>query len=183
MKRKIHLFGASGSGVSTLGKLLASKLNFPFYDADDYYWIKTDPPFLEANPIEIRKQLLRDAIIRKSSWVLSGSLVSWGDSVQNEFDLAIYIYASPEVRIQRIKQREQARFFTRIEVGGDMFEAHLKFLAWAAQYDQGLQNGRSKLKHETWIKTLKCPVVYLDGNKTIEENLLIMLKILGTKNS
>jgi adenylate kinase family enzyme len=42
---KIHIFGASGSGVSTLGKSLALQLKIPFYDADDFYWKKQIPLF------------------------------------------------------------------------------------------------------------------------------------------
>ncbi len=38
---KIHVFGASGSGVSTLGKALAVELHLPFFDADDFYWKKS----------------------------------------------------------------------------------------------------------------------------------------------
>ncbi|MFA6236693.1 MAG: AAA family ATPase [Bacteriovorax sp.] len=162
-KIKIHIFGASGSGVTTLGKNLSQHYRIPSLDADDYYWKETNPPFQEANPIEARKILLKNAISSHSSWVVSGSLISWGDTIQNEFSCAIYLYVPMHERIQRIKNRERKRFGERIEVGGDMYEGHSKFLEWAKQYDEGLLSGRSKPRHEAWMKTLKCPLLKIEG--------------------
>ena len=42
---KIHIFGASGSGVSTLGKLLSQAWKIPVFDFDDYYWADSEIPF------------------------------------------------------------------------------------------------------------------------------------------
>lgn len=41
---------------------------------------------------------------------------------------------------------------SRIEIGGDMFEDHQKFLTWAAAYDCGDIHMRSKAKHDEWQK-------------------------------
>jgi adenylate kinase family enzyme len=181
MNKKIHIFGASGSGVSTFGKALSSFLQIPFYDSDDYYWKDTNPPYLEANPVEERKKLLINAVSITSSWVLSGTLVSWGEVIQDEFDLAVYFYAPREVRLERLKARELKKFGSRIEVGGDMYEGHLKFLAWAEQYDEGKLGGRSKAKHEAWIKTLKCSVLRIDGSISIEESILKVINFLKSE--
>lgn len=176
-KIKIHIFGASGSGVTTLGKNLSQYYQIPFLDADDYYWKKTNPPFLEANSIEDRKFLLKNALSSHSNWIISGSLISWGDEIQNEFSCAIYLYVPKEERIQRIKGREHERFDDRIKIGGDMYEAHCKFLEWAYQYDEGLISGRSKLRHEAWIKTLKCPLIRIEG--TFKESDVLNQAIYG----
>ena len=45
MKNIIHIFGASGSGTSTLGRAVAEKTGYAFLDSDDYIWAPTDPPF------------------------------------------------------------------------------------------------------------------------------------------
>lgn len=37
---KIIVMGVSGSGKSTIGKLLAERLRYPFFDADDYHPIE-----------------------------------------------------------------------------------------------------------------------------------------------
>lgn len=162
-KIKIHIFGASGSGVTTLGKNLSQFYQIPFFDADDYYWKKTDPPFKEVHSIEVRNALLKNVLLPHSGWIVSGTLVSWGETIQDDFDFAIYLNVPVKERIQRIKKREQKRFGTRIEIGGDMHEGHLKFLEWAKQYDDGFFSGRSKPRHEAWIKTLKCPLIRIEG--------------------
>lgn len=176
---KIHIFGASGSGVSTLGKALSLNLLISFHDADDFYWKQTDPPFIEANPIDERKQLLKNAISANDSWVVSGTLVSWGDSIQNEFDFAVYLSVPTEERISRVKKREAERFAARIEVGGDMHAGHLKFLDWAAQYEEGYMGGRSKAKHEAWMQTLKCPVLRIAGIVNTQESMTMILEFIS----
>jgi adenylate kinase family enzyme len=176
---KIHIFGASGAGVSSLGRELASNLQIPFYDADDFYWKKTDPPFVVAAPIEERKHLIKNAVSVSDSWVVAGTLVSWGDFIQDEFDLAVYLYVPREERVSRVRRREAERFANRIEVGGDMYDAHLKFIDWVAQYDEGYLSGRSKPKHEAWIKTLKCPILRIDGIVSVQESLMRVLEYLN----
>jgi ABC-type dipeptide/oligopeptide/nickel transport system ATPase subunit len=39
---RIHLMGASGTGVTTLGRALADALAIPHHDTDDYFW---QPPY------------------------------------------------------------------------------------------------------------------------------------------
>lgn len=37
MRNVIHIFGASGSGTTTLGKRIADELGFKLMDTDDYF--------------------------------------------------------------------------------------------------------------------------------------------------
>lgn len=81
MKPLIHIYGASGSGTSTLGRYLAEQFQYAFLDADDYFWLPTDPKFTTKRPIEQRVPLIRqDIAAAKNGAVLSGSLVGWGCS-------------------------------------------------------------------------------------------------------
>jgi hypothetical protein len=150
---------------------LALELQIPFFDADDYYWKQTDPPFVEANPIDERKGLLKNAVAVKKSWVVAGTLVSWGNSIQDEFDFAVYLSVPTEERLLRLRKREAERFGSRIEVGGDMHDAHLKFLDWVAQYDEGYMGGRSKPKHEAWMNTATFPILRINGAISVEDAL------------
>ncbi|WZB64776.1 hypothetical protein WJ971_17465 [Achromobacter xylosoxidans] len=50
MAARIHLFGASGCGATTLGAALGQRLGVPHLEADDYYWLPTDPPFTDKYP-------------------------------------------------------------------------------------------------------------------------------------
>jgi cytidylate kinase len=95
-----------------------------------------------------RKTNLKNTVSVDNLWIVSGSLVSWGDSIQGEFDLAVYLTVPREERVRRVKIREAERFAHQIEIDGDMYEEHLKFLKWVAQYDESCRGGRSKPKHE-----------------------------------
>ena len=45
---RIHITGASGSGVTSLGRALADSLAMPHHDTDDYLWRPTIPPYRET---------------------------------------------------------------------------------------------------------------------------------------
>ena len=160
---KVHIFGASGSGVTTLGKNLSQHLDVPLFDADDYYWKKTNPPYTIKNSIAERQELLLKDISTQNKWIISGSLDSWSDPFVPLFDAVVFLFVPTEVRLQRLKTRELERFGSRVSTGGDMHQQHQDFLDWAAQYDSGIKTGRSLPRHEIWMKSLRCPIVRLNG--------------------
>ncbi|MBD0254247.1 MAG: hypothetical protein ICV83_00900 [Cytophagales bacterium] len=41
------------------------------------------------------------------------------------------------------------------------------FLAWAARYDDPGFTGRSRAVHERWLTTLACPVLRLEGDRSV----------------
>ena len=178
-KTVIHIFGASGSGTSTIGKALSETLGLKWMDTDDYFWMPTDPKFTLKRPKEERLELMRADIEGAQGAVLSGALTDWGDSLRPLFTLAIRVNTDTAVRIERIRKREAARFGERIAPGGDMHAQHLAFLKWAAAYDEGGMDMRSKAVHDAWEKTLPCPLITLDGARPIEENLRVVLAALG----
>jgi adenylate kinase family enzyme len=71
MIHRIHILRASGSGTTTLGRVLAEHLHFPHFDTADYFWQPTDPPFTQRE-CTARQQLLMDDITAQDSWVVSG---------------------------------------------------------------------------------------------------------------
>ncbi len=164
----IHIFGASGSGTTTLAKRLCHELNYTPMDTDDYYWFPTDPPFTRKRPREERFSLMRADIAAFGSVVLSGSLVDWGDALIPYFTLAVRIQIDPALRLERIRARERARFGSRIDPGGDMYEEHLKFMDWAASYETGGMDMRSKIKHDVWQASLPCPVITVNGGDSLD---------------
>ena len=83
--------------------------------------------------------------------------------------MAIFIFTSADIRIERLTKREMEDFGDRILPGGDMYEDSQIFFKWARGYDDSSVNGRTLEKHMARILHLSCPVVKLDGNKTVEE--------------
>ena len=79
MKNVIHVFGASGSGTTTLGKKICSELGYTLMDTDTYYWIPTEPPFKLKRSANERIELMKNDINKSANVVISGSLADWGD--------------------------------------------------------------------------------------------------------
>jgi adenylate kinase family enzyme len=66
---RVHILGASGAGTTTLARALADDLAIPAFDADDYFWVKTDPPVkapvlrIEGDtPVARRLSLVKSAL-------------------------------------------------------------------------------------------------------------------------
>jgi len=77
MIHRIHILGASGSGTTTLGRALATRLQCPRFDTDDYFWLPTDPPYTHQREHTERQRLLMDDLMAHDAWVVSGSLCGW----------------------------------------------------------------------------------------------------------
>ncbi|MEM9030745.1 MAG: hypothetical protein AAGC70_20475 [Pseudomonadota bacterium] len=170
---RIHVTGASGSGVTTLGRFVAHALAIPHHDTDDYFWQPTHPPFRTKRPAEDRIRLMEDVFLPRTQWVLTGSLDGWGDVIAHRyFDLVVYVSTPTDIRLQRLREREARRFGDdAFGVGGWREEDLANFLAWAAQYDNPGDGftGRSRSRHDAWLKTLPCPVLGVPGTDCIDD--------------
>lgn len=169
MKQVIHIYGASGSGTSTLGKYISEKSGYYFMDTDDYFWESTNPPYTVKRSPSSRLQLMKEDINRHDYVVISGSLVDWGDELIPLFSLAIRVETDTNIRLQRLRIREQKKFGSRIDAGGDMYDNHVKFISWAASYDHGGLEMRSKAQHDEWQRKLICPLLSVDGSMPVNE--------------
>lgn len=159
----MHIVGASGSGTTTVGRALAAQLGVRHFDTDDYYWLPTDPPYRQKRPVEERLALLEPLLRASDSWVLSGSLVGWGDRLVPYFDLVVFLRVPQEVRIARLRERERRRFGAAgIAPGGPHHEQYREFVEWARAYDDAGLEMRSRALHEQWLSRLQTPVLRLE---------------------
>lgn len=177
-KQVIHIYGASGSGTSTIGKFIANKLGYFFMDTDDYFWEPTNPPYTIKRNVSDRIALMKNDIAKYNGVVISGSLVDWGDELIPLFTLVIRVETDTAIRIDRLKRREREQFGNRIDPGGDMYENHRNFISWAASYDSGGLDMRSKAKHNEWQKQVQCHHILLDGSLPVEKNFEIIKRNL-----
>lgn len=165
----IHIFGAAGSGTTTLASALSAKHGHRHFDTDDFFWVPTDPPYQQARPRSERRTLLTREIVGADSWVLSGSLCGWGDCFLSRFELVVFLLVPTEERLARLRAREVMRYgHEAIAAGGSLHKTHVEFLDWAQRYDDGELNMRSRALHEWWIQRLPLPVLRLDGNKPVD---------------
>jgi hypothetical protein len=116
-----------------------------------------------------------DTITAQDAWVVSGSLCGWGDVAIPLFELVVFLWIPHDIRMARLRRREQERFGERILPGGDMYEQSQAFLAWAASYDEGGLDIRSRQRQDQWLSTLPCPILCFEGEYSIEEQLAVLM--------
>jgi len=168
--RRIHITGASGAGVTSLGRAIACALSTPHHDTDDYFWLPTTPPFREKRDVAERLRLMSDLFLPRAEWVLSGSLQGWGDALIPYFDIVVFLYTPKEVRLKRLRDRETARFGAdAVAPGGWHHDETEDFIEWASNYDDGDRVSRTLEKHQAWLAALTCSVLRLDGAKPLPE--------------
>ncbi len=162
----VLITGASGSGTTTLGKYTAGKLKWNFIDADDYFWLPTNPPYEKRREEDERLKLILDEIRKHDCNVIAGSIMEWGDELENSFDLIAFLYLDTSIRISRLEIREKT----------NLGRVDPEFINWASEYDTGPEYGRSFEKHKTWLAKRKCKVITIEGDLATEKRYEILLK-------
>ena len=168
----IIVCGLNGTGKSTLGKALAERLHFHFIDAEDLCFPKTDPAHIYADPRtheEIEK-LLFNEIKRHENFVFASVKGDYGEHIYPFFRYAVLIDVSKDIRIQRVRNRSFQKFGNRMSMGGDLYEQEEKFFEFV--------KSRPENTVEEWIQSLKCPIIRIDGTKSIEENVDFIIEQL-----
>lgn len=173
MHCRINIFGAPGAGTTTLGKALAQRIGCAFFDTDDYYWFTDDPlPYRRKRNPEHRLRLLSADLEQAGDCVVSGALLGWGDALLPGFHAVVYRWLPAEIRLERIRQRETARYgAARIAPGGDLHGVFEKFLLWAADYDHAPETRqRGRLAEMAWIENeCQTPVLRLNDDLPVAD--------------
>jgi uridine kinase len=164
----ILIMGASGSGQTTLGEALASKLAFTFLDADDFYWLPTTPAYQEKRDMNSKLSLILSAMESKSV-VVAGSIIDWGSALENSFNLVVFLSLDTDIRISRLKVREQQ------ELGFVDDE----FIAWATEYENPDFYSRNRVKHLNWLASQQAKVVSIDGDLSVEQRMILVLSAMN----
>lgn len=175
MLSRVGITGASGCGVTTLGAALAARLGAVHIDADDHFWVATDPPYRQQREVPERLARIRAEQERTGRWVLSGTLDGWAEPVSCGAELIIFLRVPTQVRLERLRHREQERFGDDLLPGGAMHETHREFIEWASHYEDATLPGRNLPRHEKWLAGLSVPVLRLDGTRPTAELVKLIL--------
>ncbi|PKH40470.1 Adenylate kinase [Nocardioides alpinus] len=156
---RLHVVGASGSGTTTLARTLASYWSVPHADADDYFWVPSDPPYVAKRAEAERTALMQQVFVPREAWVLSGSMMGWGAEVVAACDAVVFLTLDPDERMRRLHAREVLR------QEGQTFDpvAWEEFLTWARGYDDPQFAGRTLRAHQEWLAGVGRPVLTLDS--------------------
>jgi gluconate kinase len=165
---KVLIFGAAGSGSSTIAKTIAHEYGHHWIEVDEALFMPTDPPFSVRRSLDEVRNIVFESWSKAESVIVCGSIVGWGDELKQAFDLVIFVHVDVDVRIQRIKHREAKRFGSRVLEGGDMHRQHLEFLDWVRAYDFGGPEVRSLAQHRQWLKDVAAPIVEVLTDEPID---------------
>jgi adenylate kinase family enzyme len=164
---------ASGSGTTTLGRALSRELEVAFFDADDYFWVPTDPPYQQQRDPSARLSLLLADLAKVEQSVTAGSVIDWGVELEDSFSLIVFLTLQRDLRFARLCEREVARFG----------RADPEFLEWAAQYDDGSTDVNSRKGDERWLTKRSCPVLHVEGDISVPERVARVVKALSDCSS
>lgn len=161
----IVVCGLNGCGKSTLGKALARQLGLHFIDAEDLYFTRKSINEPYKNPhsrAEVEEQLLCE-VARHEGFVFAAVKGDYREEVQKYYQYIVVIEVPKEIRMLRVRNRSLQKFGSRMLEGGDLCEAEEQFFK--------LVESRTEVYYEDWLQALKCPIIRVDGTKTIEENV------------
>ena len=171
----IIICGLNGTGKSTLGKALAEKLHFHFIDIENLYFPKTNPNYIYASlrtRKEVEKLLLHEIKTHKN-FILASVKGDYWEDIYSLIQYAILLDVPKNIRLQRVKKRSFQKFGKRMLSGGDLFEQEEKFFRFV--------ESRNESAVEEWVKSLKCPVMRIDGTKPIDENTDFIIALMRDK--
>lgn len=166
-QHRVYIFGASGTGTTTLGETIAAELSLVHVDCDDHYWAPVEPPFSVKREPHKRVASMSKAL-GDEGWVLTGACNGWGNELIERADLVVFVTLPTPKRIKRLRMREKARFGNRIEEGGDMFKIHKDFIQWAQGYDDPSFQGRNLAAHEKWLARQSKPICRVGSDQSLE---------------
>ncbi len=167
----ILICGLNGAGKSTIGRILAERLSFPFIDNEDVYFPKTDSSYAFSNPRSDAEaiRLLEERIDRNDRFVFAAVRGDYGDKLLSKLDGVILVEAPKRIRLERVKQRSAQRFGDRILPGGDLAQRENE---WFRRVESRPENYVL-----TWLANahLTCPIIHVDGTRPVEENVESLL--------
>ena len=168
----IIVCGLNGTGKSTLGKALAEKLHFYFIDIEDLYFPKTDSNYIYASPRnrkDVEKLLLHEVKTHKN-FIFASVKGDYGEGIYSSIQYAVLLDVPKDIRLQRVKNRSFQKFGNRMLLGGDLYEQEERFFRFVESREESIV--------EEWVKSLKCPVIRIDGTKPIDENTNFIIECI-----
>ena len=114
--QRVNVLGVSGSGKSTVGRLLAARLAVPYVELDELHH---GPNWTEATAEELRAKV--EPIAAQPGWVIDGSYrAKLGSLVLERADTVVWLDLPIRVWLPRLARRT----ITRMVTGEELFNGN-----------------------------------------------------------
>ena len=169
----IQICGLNGCGKSTLGRALAERLGFHFIDNEDLYFSRTGPnePYTNPRSREEAEKLLMKEVQAHPNFVFAAVKGNYGDAILPMYNYVILLEVPREIRLQRVRDRAQQKFGSRIQPGGDLHNEEEAFFQMVASRQDDFV--------EKYLQRVTCPIIRVDGTKPVEENVESIICQIG----
>lgn len=94
-----------------------------------------------------------------------------GPEINAKMDFIVYLQVPAQVRLARVQRRSVEMFGSRALEGGDLYGQEQEFLRFVA--------ARTLDSADRWAQSMRCPVLYLDGQRPIWENVRRIYQEIG----
>ena len=169
----ILICGLNGTGKSTLGRLLADRMEYEFIDNEDLFFPKADPSYKFSNPRSNEEviRLLEEKISGNNRFIFAAVKGDYGDRLIASLDYIVLIEVPKKIRSKRVRDRSYQKFGDRILPGGDLYDIESRWFS--------LTDSRPDVYVTDWLETVKCPVIRIDGTLPVENNLDYIVAVLS----
>lgn len=168
----IQICGLNGCGKSTIGKELAKEFGFHFIDNESLFFSRTteSEPYTNSRSRSDVEKLLVEEVNTHKNFVFAAVKGDYGEDIISKYKYVIVVEVPKEIRLQRVRNRSFLKFGSRMMPGGDLYDQEESFF-------QMVESRREDCV-ESWVQTMRCPVIRVDGTKPIQENLEIITRYI-----
>ena len=162
----IQICGLNGCGKSTLGRALSERIGFYYIDNENLFFSNTDEPYMNPKSRQDVEQLLLAEVRKHPDFVFAAVKGDYGNEVISMYDYVVLIEVPKRTRLYRVRNRSFQKFGNRMLIGGDLYNQEEAFF-------QMVESRRDDYV-ENWLKTVKCPIIRVDGTKPTEVSLCVV---------
>ncbi|MDE6412414.1 MAG: hypothetical protein K2K42_00745, partial [Eubacterium sp.] len=116
------------------------------------------------------EKILFSKIEKHNDFVLASVKGNYGKEFYSFINYAVLLNVPKDIRLERVKNRSFQKFGNRMLPNGDLYEQEEAFFEFV--------KSRNENAVEKWIKNLYCPVIKLDGTKSIDENVNYIIQLI-----
>lgn len=175
---RLLISGGPGSGCTSTAEMISREMGVPMFDSDSFFHKPSNPPFHEQYSPEERRLILGSTLSKESSWIVSGSVATWGLSSFTPTH-GVLLNVPKTVRLQRLVKRQRNQFCARIDIGGDMHDEHEAFIEWAGAYEERVGIGRNLATDRAFLQNQCDSFMSIDEMADINVVAGIIMKFLS----